>query len=812
MDRRSWLWRRKSSEKSPGETESSGSVSSHSERYSDDQEAMKASPNDTSTSHAQSPEVASNTCDSEVDETVKRLTEKLSAALLNISAKEELVKQHAKVAEEAVSGWEQAEAEVITLKQQLETAVEKNTSLEDRISQLDRALTECVSQCHQFREDQEANVHDSATNKGCKWESEKHKFEKQLAETKPQLDAAKIELKALDHGLQARLETVEKENTALKSEVHSLFKDLQVLLLERELSNKAAETASKQHLESIKKITKLEAECRRLHHINCKLSSTSDPKLIGSSICVESFTDSQSDSGDRLTGVDIELGCSDSWASALIAELDQFKGEKPTSKNIAASDEIELMDDFLEMERLVALPETDPGIIQLEDKSCQVINNNLQIKTEIKDHKSIKLEEKVEKLEHEKEEMRIALEESHCQLEVSCNLLMEAENKIVEMQTKMDLANELKASTAVDLEGMWKDLETQLELAYSENRKLYEEVSMLEERLKADQVLSAEYQAELEIAEVARQELDSQLKSAHEEVGTLNGKIGVLECHLKEGRTLSLQLEAKANALEATNKALEFRLDHANSEVGKIKEKVNFWELKVDKETKLSAEYAIKLEAAEAAIMKLKLDLKSAKEFANKIEAAEAAKLSVEIQLELAHSEVQKLSDKASFLESRVDEERALSAEYAAQCHKLEGEFLRINREADLYRTSRSNREFKIKQERELAVAAGKLEECQKTIASLNRQLKSLTTIDADILEAEMPEHRISIQDHDGSNAFNGFFCNNPLEVVGSYRFSNGSEKGSVESSSVSLLSSASSPNLSASTRTLLSRSRSTTC
>lgn len=38
------------------------------------------------------------------DDTVKRLTEKLSAALLNISAKEDLVKQHARVAEEAVSG------------------------------------------------------------------------------------------------------------------------------------------------------------------------------------------------------------------------------------------------------------------------------------------------------------------------------------------------------------------------------------------------------------------------------------------------------------------------------------------------------------------------------------------------------------------------------------------------------------------------------------------------------------------------------------------------------------------------------------
>ena len=35
---------------------------------------------------------------------MKTLTDKLAAALLNTSAKEDLVKQHAKVAEEAVSG------------------------------------------------------------------------------------------------------------------------------------------------------------------------------------------------------------------------------------------------------------------------------------------------------------------------------------------------------------------------------------------------------------------------------------------------------------------------------------------------------------------------------------------------------------------------------------------------------------------------------------------------------------------------------------------------------------------------------------
>lgn len=56
--------------------------------------------------HSQSPEVASkaSTTDTEVNDSYKCLTEKLSAALVNVGAKEDLVKQHAKVAEEAVAG------------------------------------------------------------------------------------------------------------------------------------------------------------------------------------------------------------------------------------------------------------------------------------------------------------------------------------------------------------------------------------------------------------------------------------------------------------------------------------------------------------------------------------------------------------------------------------------------------------------------------------------------------------------------------------------------------------------------------------
>ena len=60
----------------------------------------------TSLPSTQSPKVSSKVATSgdEVNDNVKSLTEKLSAALLNVGAKDDLVKQHAKVAEEAVAG------------------------------------------------------------------------------------------------------------------------------------------------------------------------------------------------------------------------------------------------------------------------------------------------------------------------------------------------------------------------------------------------------------------------------------------------------------------------------------------------------------------------------------------------------------------------------------------------------------------------------------------------------------------------------------------------------------------------------------
>jgi hypothetical protein len=62
----------------------------------------------------------------------------------------------------------------------------------------------------------------------------------------------------------SRLASLEKENSALKVQLLAMSEEVELRTIEKELNRRAAETASKQQLESIKKIAKLEAECRRL--------------------------------------------------------------------------------------------------------------------------------------------------------------------------------------------------------------------------------------------------------------------------------------------------------------------------------------------------------------------------------------------------------------------------------------------------------------------------------------------------------------------------------------------------------------------
>ncbi|XP_021806644.1 filament-like plant protein isoform X2 [Prunus avium] len=633
MDRK-WLWKKKSSEKSSGETDSSGSVSSHSERYSDEQEALKASPNH----DTQSPEVTSKAASNaeDVNDSVKSLTERLSAALVNVSAKEDLVKQHAKVAEEAVAGWEKAENETTVFKLELEATMQQNSALEDRVSHLDGALKECVRQLRQAREEQEQAIQEAVVKKARDWESTKLKLESQIIELQRKAEANRSEVSAfVDPHLSHKLQSLEKENSALKLELLSQAEELEIRTIERDLSTQAAETASKQHLESIRKVAKLEAECRRQKALGCKIPVVHDHKSsAASSIYVESCMDSQSDSGERLNMMEIDsqkmnvsepnkrdLNFSDSWASALVAELDQFKNEKAVNRNLPASSvDIDLMDDFLEMERLASLPQTEIGTSCLESEAIINQSNNeesaLRAELEAMSHRTAELEDKLENLEVEKEKLEV----EKAELEAMSHRTAELEDKLENLEVEKE----------------------KLEVEKAELEAMSHRTTELEHMLEKLEV-------EKEKLEVEKAELQTALAKSQ-------------ECF----------------------EAAEFQLKEAEMKLEELQKELN---------------------------------------------SARESKQTIESQLISMEAEARTMSAKVNFLEAEVQRERALSAEIAVKCQSLKEELSRKNEEVNLQKNACSNGELKIKQE-DLAVAAGKLAECQKTIASLGNQLKSLATLE----------------------------------------------------------------------------------
>ncbi|KAG9439856.1 hypothetical protein H6P81_020021 [Aristolochia fimbriata] len=462
MDHKAWRWRKKSSEKTIITSE----------------EAILSAI-----------ETEDKSCATEKTLELQRLltdlNEKLSLALSESNAKDEVVAKHAKVAEEAIAGWEKAEAEAILSKQQLEDALSMRMAAEERLLHLDSALKECMQQLRFVREEQEQRIHDAIMKASKDFDKVRLNLEEKLSEMNKQLSkstlengqftkALKIKEKLIEdlskknaqaeadlNAMKDRLESSEKLNSLLKYELHVLEKELEIRNEEKNFNHKMAESSRKQHLESVKKINKLENECQRLRllvrkrlpgpaalakmkseveildrdvaesrrkKLNPAVAVSGDNKMINflverlstteeeNKILKESLSKKnnelqssrpiqtasklsrfESKIGDSLknqTGLDLrkatgptssestlisiseddEVSCAESWASALMSELENFhigkQKAQPSSKGIAVPD-ISLMDDFIEMEKL--------AIISVEEqfgKSCSSDGSN----------------------------------------------------------------------------------------------------------------------------------------------------------------------------------------------------------------------------------------------------------------------------------------------------------------------------------------------------------------------------------------------------------------------------------------------------
>ncbi|GLU04558.1 hypothetical protein SLE2022_216960 [Rubroshorea leprosula] len=223
-----------------------------------------------------------------LEDQIKDLNEKLSTAHSEITTKDNLVKQHTKVAEEAVSGWEKAEAEASALKNHLESVTLLKLTAEDKASHLDGALKECMRQIRNLKEDHEQKLQDVVLTKNKQCEKIKLELEARIAGLDQELLRAEAENAAISRSMQERsnmlikiseeksqaeaeiellksnIESCEREINSLKYELHVALKELEIRNEEKNMSVRSAEVANKQHVEGVKKIAKLEAECQRL--------------------------------------------------------------------------------------------------------------------------------------------------------------------------------------------------------------------------------------------------------------------------------------------------------------------------------------------------------------------------------------------------------------------------------------------------------------------------------------------------------------------------------------------------------------------
>ncbi|KAG6424935.1 hypothetical protein SASPL_115358 [Salvia splendens] len=257
MDQKTWLWRRKSSEK---------------------------------TILASLDEAQTVSIEKEVDleNSLKLLNEKLASAADECSAKDELVLSYKREAEVAAAGRRKAEEEIGHLRQELDEAQQQRSAANERLGHLNSTLKNCMEQLNLARQDQEQRMRDAVMQTSEEFEKSHKKLEEKLYETRKRLasltsentylskavivkekliediNSVKIQTQAELEALMARLDSVVKENAFLKYENRSVGKELELKNKEIEYSRRSAESSLKQHMENVKKIKKLEVECQRL--------------------------------------------------------------------------------------------------------------------------------------------------------------------------------------------------------------------------------------------------------------------------------------------------------------------------------------------------------------------------------------------------------------------------------------------------------------------------------------------------------------------------------------------------------------------
>ncbi|KAF2310095.1 hypothetical protein GH714_006513 [Hevea brasiliensis] len=767
MDRRSWPWKKKSSDKADKNAAATdfggGNVASSGSRADKDnyKKPNYVQISVESYTHLTGLEDQVKTYEQQVqtlEDEIKELNEKLSGANSEMTTKENLVKQHAKVAEEAVSGWEKAEAEALALKNHLESVTLSKLAAEDRASHLDGALKECMRQ-----------------------------IQKSQAE-------AEIEL------LKSNIESCEREINSLKYELHVVSKELEIRNEEKNMSMRSAEAANKQHMEGVKKIAKLEAECQRLRglvrkklpgpaalaqmklevenlgrdygdsrlrqspvkppsphlsampefsHDNAQkfhkeneflterlFSMEEETKMLKEALAkrnselqasrnlcaktasrlqileaqlqvnnqqksspksmvqapTEGYSCQNMSNPPSLTsmsedGHNDDQSCADSWATSLISELSQLKKDKSSEKpnKTKNAKHLELMDDFLEMEKLACL--NADGAITISDspnnKTSEIVSG----------HPSVEISSGKDTLSEEKSILDPLMNHLSSNMDLSAvDSGSDADQPpLMKLRSRISILLET-ASKGADAGKILEDVKRVVQDAHD---ALHRQSVALPE----NKVLQRESSGE-----------SYQNGCPHVSSPTSNPEVPD-DGNLVSGYGSNTRL-CKVSLEEFQE--LKSEKDNISVDLARCTENLEMTKSQLHETEQLLAEAKSQLASAQKSNSLAETQLKCMAESYRSLEAR-AEELETEVNL---------LRAKAETLENELQDEKQCHWDALTKCKELE-EQLQMKESCSVCSSS-ADADLKTKQERELASAAEKLAECQETIFLLGKQLKAL--------------------------------------------------------------------------------------
>ncbi|XP_076928554.1 filament-like plant protein 7 [Bidens hawaiensis] len=328
MDQKTWLWKKKFAQKSiDGNSESENEA----ERLQYDKEAA-------------------------LERTVKNLHEKVASLLCECNAKDNLIAQHAKTAQQAVADREKTAAQMALQNQELEEAVLQKAEANERLVNLNTALKDYRQQITCLKDEQDQKVSEAVDN----IKRAHKKLEEKFIETSKKLATLTVENAQLSNALLmkeeliedvshqmsqatvgfseliSRLDSVEKENDILKYEYRVLEREL-------EIRTRCADVANIQNQESLKRVVKLEAECQKLRLLVKKqVTGSNDKRTVFMMNRLCEVEEENKILKENLRKKEDEI-------RVLEAE---YAHSSVSRRTMVGDSDMSLMDDFVEMERL----------------------------------------------------------------------------------------------------------------------------------------------------------------------------------------------------------------------------------------------------------------------------------------------------------------------------------------------------------------------------------------------------------------------------------------------------------------------------